>query len=66
MRYLHVEMSFIGYSRDYGSYQFEFDMQVTRCTMCQLKVYMYSDLGCQNNSKDFPTQAPSQNIPSID
>ena len=41
-------------------------VQVARCTMCQLKVYLYSDLGCQNNSEHFPTQALFQNIPSID
>ena len=40
--------------------------QVTHCTMCELKVHMYSILGFQNNDKDLPTQAPSQNIPSID
>ena len=41
-------------------------MQVACCTMCELKGYMYSDLGCKNNGKDFPTQAPSHNIPCID
>ena len=39
-------------------------VQVTHCTMCQYEAYVYSDLGCQNNAKDFPTQAPSQNIPT--
>ena len=31
-----------------------------------IEAYMYSDLGCHNNGKDFPTHSPSQNIPSID
>ena len=26
--------------------------QVARCTMCQLKAYVYNDLGCHNNGKD--------------
>ena len=34
--------------------------------MCELKTYMNSNVGCQNNDKGFSTQAPSQNIPSID
>ena len=36
-----------------------FGVQVTVCTKCELKTYMNSSLGCQNNDKGFPTQAPS-------
>ena len=41
-------------------------VQVARCTMCQPEAYVYSDLGCYNNAKDFPTHSPFQSILSID
>ena len=38
------------------------DMQVTHCTMCELKMYMYSDLCYQvpNNDKEILTHASTQ------
>ena len=32
-------------------------VQVACCTMCQPEAYMYSDLSCHNNGKDFPTHS---------
>ena len=52
-------LSFIRYSSDYGSHQLEFWREVACCTMYQVEAYVYSDLSCHNNGKDFPTHSPS-------
>ena len=38
-------------------------IHLTRCTMCQHKVYVYSDLSCQNNGKGTATSTKSSKRP---